>query len=64
MATSIPSFFIEQSMPLERNEIVGMNLNGNWSEDVKTIKKGIGAHFKNHFSKSQGKRPIMGDHMF
>lgn len=46
------------------NEIVGLNLNGQWTEDVKKIKDGVRNFFKDHFSKRGGSRPGLRNDLF
>lgn len=43
----------------KRNEIVGININGSWFEEVDVVKKGVHDHFKSHFHKEIFSRPII-----
>lgn len=43
----------------KKNEIVGMKFNGRWVEGVDAVKKGNFEHFKDHFSRKTGRRPLL-----
>lgn len=41
-----------------------MKFNETWREDMKTVKDGIHAHFKEHFNKVLDSRPILSQNLF